>query len=92
MIKVFVFVFDPPKLITPTFDDRNDSICSEHFVLSHEIASGSEITLCNKIDKPLVVYRFSRNVMTSIIPLRKRWQNLDVSTQKKRFLIDFNFM
>ena len=31
------------------------------------VASGSDITLCNKIDKPLVVYRFSGNVMTSII-------------------------
>ena len=27
---------------------------------------------CNKIDKPLVVYRFSGNVMTSIITLCKR--------------------
>ena len=43
--------------------------------------------LCNKIDTPLVVYRFSGNVMTPIITLRKRWQNLDVFTQKK---IDFN--
>ena len=36
----------------------------------NDIASGSEITPCNKIDKPLVVYRFSGNVMTSITPLR----------------------
>ena len=28
--------------------------------------TGSDITPCNKIDKPLVVYRFSENVMTSI--------------------------
>ena len=28
--------------------------------------TGSEITPCNKIDKQLVVYRFSGNVMTSI--------------------------
>ena len=34
--------------------------------LSHGVASGSEITPCNKIDKPLVVYRFSGNVMTSM--------------------------
>ena len=27
--------------------------------LSHDVASGSDITPCNKIDKPLVVYRFS---------------------------------
>ena len=26
--------------------------------LSHDTASRSDITLCNKIDKPLVVYRF----------------------------------
>ena len=35
-------------------------------VLSYDVASGSEITPCNKIDKPLVVYRFTGNVMTSI--------------------------
>ena len=56
--------------------------------LSHNVASGSDITLCNKIDKPLVVYRFSGNVMTSIITLRKRWQNIDVFTLKIRFLIN----
>ena len=36
----------------------------------HMDASGSEITPCNKIDKPPVVYRFSGNVMTSITTLR----------------------
>ena len=30
-----------------------------HGVLLHDIASGSEIPSCNKIDKPLVVYRFA---------------------------------
>ena len=39
-------------------------------VFSYDVASGSEITPCNKIDKPLVVYRFTGNVMTSITPLR----------------------
>ena len=34
--------------------------------LSYDVVSGSEITPCNKIDKPLVVYIFSGNVMTSI--------------------------
>ena len=34
--------------------------------LSYDVASGSEITPCYKIDKPLVVNRFSGNVMTSI--------------------------
>ena len=29
------------------------------FVLSHDIASGSDITPYNKIDKPLVDYRFN---------------------------------
>ena len=34
--------------------------------ISYDVASGSKIMLCNKIDKPLVVYRFSGNVMTSV--------------------------
>ena len=38
--------------------------------LSYDVASRSEITPCNKIDKPLVVYRFTGNVMTSITTLR----------------------
>ena len=38
--------------------------------LSYDVAPGSEITPCNKIDKPLVVYRFTGNVMTSITTLR----------------------
>ena len=38
--------------------------------LSYDVASGSEIMACNKVDKPLVVCRFSRNVMTSITKLR----------------------
>ena len=38
--------------------------------LSNDVASGSDITLCNKICKPLVVYRFTGNVMTSITTLR----------------------
>ena len=36
--------------------------------LSYDVASGSEITPCNKI-KPLVVNRFSGNVVTSITKL-----------------------
>ena len=39
-------------------------------LLSYDVASGSEITPCNKICKPLVVYRFTGNVMTSITTLR----------------------
>ena len=38
--------------------------------LSYDVASGSEITPCNKICKPLVVYRFTGNVSTSITTLR----------------------
>ena len=60
--------------------------------LSHEVSSGGDITLCNKINKPLVVYRFSGNVITSIITLHRRWQNLDVFTPKMWFLINFNVM
>ena len=41
-----------------------------NFNLSYDVASGSEITPCNKIDKPLVVYRFTGNVLTSITTLR----------------------
>ena len=39
-------------------------------LLSYGAASGSEITPCNKIDKPLVVYRFTGNVIMSITTLR----------------------
>ena len=42
----------------------------EYFLLSYDVASGVEITPCNKIDKPLVFYRFTGNVMTSITTLR----------------------
>ena len=38
--------------------------------LSYGVASGSEITPCNRIDKSFVVYRFTGNVMTSITTLR----------------------
>ena len=42
----------------------------DYYQLSHDVASGSDITLCNKICKPLVVYRFTGIVMTSITTLR----------------------
>ena len=38
--------------------------------LSYDVASGSEITPCIKMDKPLVVYRFTGNGLTSITTLR----------------------
>ena len=41
--------------------------CLTKYSLSYDVGSGSEITPCSKIDKPLVVYRFSGNVITSII-------------------------
>ena len=31
---------------------------TKYYNLSNDVASGSEIKPCNKIDKPLVVYRF----------------------------------
>ena len=37
-----------------------------YMALSHNFASRSDITLCNKINKPLVVCRFSGNVMACI--------------------------
>ena len=39
-------------------------------ILSYDVTSGSEITPCNTICKPLVVYRFTGNVMASITTLR----------------------
>ena len=54
------------------------NICSEikkktykKVFLSYDVASGSEITPYNKIDKPLVVYRFLGNIMTSTTTSRK---------------------
>ena len=72
------------------FNTCNTSCPPKHtytVVLSHDVASGSDITLCNKIDKSLVVYIFSRNVMSSIITLRKIWQNLEVLTPKCEFYL-----
>ena len=46
----------------------NKLMCKQN--LSYAVASGSEITPCNKICKPLVVYRFTGNVITSIATLR----------------------
>ena len=41
----------------------------QYHILSHDLASESDITPCNKIDKPLVDYSFLGNVMTSITTL-----------------------
>ena len=56
----------PNKKKTHTSKDYMKNIKSDlqrYNFLSYDVASGSEITPCNKIDKPLVVYRFSGNVM-----------------------------
>ena len=42
-----------------------------YILVSYDVAPGSEIIPCNKVDKPLAVYRFSGNVMTTITKLRK---------------------
>ena len=74
-----------PKYIAS--NQKKDSIRIQRvkYYLSYEVASGSEITLCNKIDKPLVVYRFTGNVMTSITTLRTLGQNYNVFTPEMRF-------
>ena len=58
--------------ITILLTDSNclNMIFGAQNIFSYDVASGSEITPCIKIDKPLVVYRFSGNVMTSITMLR----------------------
>ena len=42
------------------------------YILTYDIASGSKIMPYNKIDKPLVVYRFSGNVMASLTMFRTK--------------------
>ena len=70
------------KATKPAFNVGPSSARQQNAI---KMASGSDITLCNKIDKPLVVNRFSGSVMTSSITLRKIWQNFDVFTPKMRF-------
>ena len=61
---ILVFLYSQIKKATkPYHSYQNDA-------LSYDVASGTEITPCNKIDKPLVVYRFTGNDMTSIKTLR----------------------
>ena len=55
--------------------------------LSHDFAPESDITPCDEIDKPLVVYKFTGNVMTSIITLRKIRETLDVFTPKMQHVV-----
>ena len=63
----------PSDLNLQSFPKKDKSWFSSTMVktaLSYDVASWSEITPCNKICTPLVAYRFSGNVMTSISPLR----------------------
>ena len=65
--------YDPDRTVSWEPNIHSDSFNSaEQFSIhiSYDVASGSEITPCNIIDKPLVVYRFSGNVITSITTLR----------------------
>ena len=62
-------------------------------LLSYDVASESKIARKNnamqKIDKPLVVYRFSGNVMTSITTLRTNDKIITFSQQKRDFKVIF---
>ena len=65
-IQYFLLVADIGKCVLKTYK----MVVRLYEKLSYDVASRSEITPCNKICKPLVVYRFSGNVMTSITTLR----------------------
>ena len=51
------------------YAQSQDKVASKEEDLSHDVGSGSDITPCNKIDKPLVVYRFTGNLLTSVTML-----------------------
>ena len=62
-----------PSIFVMHTDDNNrlhifcfGEVSLEYLGLSYNVASESEIVPCIKINKPLVVYRFWGNVMTSI--------------------------
>ena len=60
----------------------------EYGILSYEVRSGSDITPCNKINKPLVVYRFWQYYeMTPIIMLHIYGKILKFSHQKCNFKV-----
>ena len=67
MVHMFSYLASKVQQLTtlqanlPAHERKSVSHC-----LSYDVASGSKITPCNKIDKPLVVYRLTGNVMTSI--------------------------
>ena len=58
------------NIIKYTNCSKNSELNGKYLCLSYDVASGSDITLCNKICKPLVVYRLTESVMTSITTLR----------------------
>ena len=60
------------------FTDTCDQIYCFKYYFKCDVASGSELTPCNKIDKPLVGYRFLGNVMTSITTIRTKFQRFYV--------------
>ena len=62
--------FWPPKLECKLFNAIINITYSGISFLSYDVASGSETMPSNKIDKPLVVYGFTGNIMTSITTLR----------------------
>ena len=68
------------------------TICLIKKDLSHDGVSESDIMQCNKIDKPLVVYKFTGNAMTPILMLPKIRETLNVFTPKLQFLRFFNSM
>ena len=61
------FVGPDPHCLQRLSADADDK---ESIFLLYDIASGSEVTPCNKVNKPQVVYRFWDNVLTSIKTLR----------------------
>ena len=89
-INLEILTYDPlictmnRRLFTGIIHQYTNAIINKK-TLSYDVASGSEITPCNKICKPLVVYRFSGNVMTSITTFRTKCQNCNVFTPEMKF-------
>ena len=57
LLKMFVYVCISSYGDANPFMQSRKDLCK--ISLSLDVAPGSDITPCNKIDKPLVVYRFS---------------------------------
>ena len=57
--KTKMFLFLDKGQVTENWRQSGNRIYVFKKTLSHDVAPGSDITSCNKIDKPLVVYRFS---------------------------------